>query len=143
MNQYRCQSCGDTGIMPVGLDDGRRCEDCPPPLMAGGFVDSDGVTWPTCPQCGKTHPCAELPPEQAEQIAQWERELAQYSHRSDSTGFAGRIGEEVLRALWRARLANAVLDTAYRRSIEKRLELERYIAVQEALNTAAHTEGVE
>jgi len=77
-----------------------------------------------------------MPPEQAEQIAQWERELAQYSHRSDSSGFAGRIGEEVLRALLRARLANAALNIAYRRSIEKRLELERYIAAQEAISSA-------
>lgn len=108
-------------------------------------MDSEGVTWPTCPQCGKTHPCAELPPEQAEQIAQWEWELAQYSHRSDSSGFVGRIGEEVLRALRRARLANAVLNIAFSRSIEKRLELERYIAAQEALSSAspAHSADTE
>ena len=101
--------------------------------MAGGFVDSDGVTWPTCPQCGKTHPCAEMPPGQAEQIAQWERELAQYSHRSDSSGFAGRIGEEVLRALSRARLANAVLSIAYANSIEKRVALKTWLTAR--LNT--------
>lgn len=99
-------------------------------MMAGGFVDSDGVTWPTCPQCGKTHPCAELPPEQAEQMAQWERELAQYSHRSDSSGFAGRIGEDVLRALYRARLTNVALTIAYTASIEKRLALKTWLAAR-------------
>jgi len=60
-------------------------------------------------------------------MAQWERGLAQYSHRSDSSGFAGRIGEQVLRTLWRSRLASTVTAIAYARSIEKRLELEKWL----------------
>ena len=98
--------------------------------MSGGFVDAHGQLWPTCPQCGKTHACVELPGEQAEQIETWRRGLAEYSHRSDSSGYAGRMGEEVLNALFRARLANIALSIAYRRGIEKRLELRRVLQEQ-------------
>ena len=39
----------------------------------------------------------------ADQLAAWERRLAQFSNRSDSTGYVGRIGVEVLTELRQSR----------------------------------------
>ena len=37
--------------------------------------------------------------DKAEQLDAWERGLAQYAHRSDSSGYAGRMGLELLAEL--------------------------------------------
>ena len=41
--------------------------------------------------------------EQAERLDAWERGLTQYAHRSDSTGYVGRMGLEVLTELRQTR----------------------------------------
>lgn len=47
----------------------------------------------------------------AEQLDAWERRLAQFSNRSDSTGYVGRIGVEVLTELRQTReQADALAD---------------------------------
>ena len=48
----------------------------------------------------------------ADQLAAWERRLAQFSNRSDSTGYVGRIGVEVLTELRQSREQAEALATA-------------------------------
>lgn len=49
--------------------------------------------------------------DQAERLDVWERGLDQYAHRSDSSGYAGRMGLEVLSELRRLReQADALAD---------------------------------
>ena len=47
-----------------------------------------------------------------DQLAAWERRLAQFSNRSDSTGYVGRIGVEVLTELRQSREQAEALATA-------------------------------
>lgn len=48
----------------------------------------------------------------ADQLDAWERRLAQFSNRSDSTGYVGRIGVEVLTELRQSREQAEALATA-------------------------------
>lgn len=50
--------------------------------------------------------------DKAEQLETWERGLSRYSHRSDSSGYAGRIGLEVLAELRQAREQAEALEAA-------------------------------
>ena len=59
--------------------------------------------------------------DKAEQLDAWERGLAQYAHRSDSSGYAGRMGLEVLaelRATESARLLAAGMGDRWARELD-------------------------
>ena len=59
--------------------------------------------------------------DKAEQLDAWERGLAQYSHRSDSSGYAGRMGLEVLaelRATESARLLATDMGDRWARELD-------------------------
>jgi len=57
----------------------------------------------------------------ADQLDAWERRLAQFSNRSDSTGYVGRIGVEVLTELRQSREQAEALATALE-AIERETE---------------------
>lgn len=55
--------------------------------------------------------------DQAERLDTWERGLDQYAHRSDSSGYAGRMGLEVLSELRRLREQADALADALRKAL--------------------------
>ena len=63
----------------------------------------------------------------ADQLDAWERRLAQFSNRSDSTGYVGRIGVEVLTELRQTREQAEALATRAEQAEARVAELEELV----------------
>lgn len=71
----------------------------------------------------------------ADQLDAWERRLAQFSNRSDSTGYVGRIGVEVLTELRQTREQAEALATRAEQAEARVAELEAAIEDVQAIQS--------